>query len=729
VILIPEIPQDDETSNPLLAIKQQSNILPRLGNVTDLQVYNGLGKALLDFETAVVHAETMAEEGVRDLHAILGPLEVARAQYESVWHVANMLQLVTDSLERDRFVRLHIRAEKASLSRVDSKPLYEALREIKAKYVEDGEKGLSEDDVRLLDRYLLEYRNAGHHLETNKYLELTETWLPRLNNPMAEYKFRQKSATERFRHVISNPDVVRDFPVDVLKAMASDSSQPTRGPWSVSLHPYIYKQVMAYCPDRSVRWTTHLGDVMRGSKDIDPNLGTASHARDIRKHRSDQALTLGYKHFGEYSMQTKMAANVDNVHAMISNLKTDAKSRQEQELEDLQNFAESRGFEEEIEVYDVAFYKRKKRRAILGVSDEELRDFFPLPKVLDGLFHLSAKLFSVGFEEIKDVNMSEHAWHSDVKLYRAIDLTPGAGNAELGRFFMDPFIRDDKGYSGGDKGWYIPMRQPSRQRPDQALGSLVFSLPMPNYGKPSLLSLNEVEEVFRNFGNMLFHMVSNQTDWSSLSYKGGLEWDVLDLPSVFMQHWLYIPEVVSSLSGHWSTNQPLDRELVEKLCTVPRQLLAGYDLCNELFLAAYDINFYTVDWGQEQYQDMVHRIRPDFLLLPAVSRDHFPLYVSDMFCGDYPAAMFTKVWAKMLAADAFSAVQEARSNGETSLFEDERVKKVTMRYRNTVLGQGSALPASDIFRQFRGRDPTHEALLHSLGLKDTHQPKKRGQEE
>ena len=100
-------------------------------------------------------------------------------------------------------------------------------------------------------------------------------------------------------------------------------------------------------------------------------------------------------------------------------------------------------------------------------------------------------------------------------------------------------------------------------------------------------------------------------------------------------------------------------------------------------------------------QDMVHRIRPDFLLLPAVSRDQFPLYVSDMFCGDYPAAMFTKVWAKMLAADAFSAVQEARSNGETSLFEDERVKKVTMRYRNTVLGQGSALPASDIFRQFR----------------------------
>ena len=126
---------------------------------------------------------------------------------------------------------------------------------------------------------------------------------------------------------------------------------------------------------------------------------------------------------------------------------------------------------------------------------------------------------------------------------------------------------------------------------------------------------------------------------------------------------------------------------------------------------------------------MVQRIRPDFLLLPAVSRDQYPLYVSEMFTGDYPAAMYTKLWAKMLAADAFSAVQEARSNGGTSLFDDEQVKKVTMRFRNTVLGQGSARPASDTFRQFRGRDPSHEALLHSLGLKDTHQPKKRGQEE
>jgi len=573
----------------------------------------------------------------------------------------------------------------------------------------------------------LEYRQQGHDLPTNKYLELTETWLPKLTVMLGEYKYRTMKATERYRHVIRDPNVVRDFPVDVLKAMASDSSQPTRGPWAVTLHPYIHKQVMAYCPDRSVRWTAHLGDVMRGSKELDIYLSTAATVRDIRKHRSDQAITLGYKNYVEYSMETKMAGSKENVEVMIDTLKTDAKRHQESELEDLQNYAESRGFEEDIEDYDVAFFKRKKKRSILGISDEDLREYFPMPKVMDGLFKLCSSLFSIGFEEVSPSEIGESVWHPDITLYRVIDLSPGAANAELGRFFVDAYIRDDKGYSGGDKGWYVPIRQHSRS--GRPLGAFIFSLPVPNYGKPALLSLAEVEEIFRNFGNMLSHMVSNQSQWSELCSRTGQEWDVVDLPGFFMQNWLCNPEVLQSLSGHWSTGQPLDPVLLDKLCTVPRHLLAGYDMCRDLFLASFDLQFYSVDWGQEDYQDMVGRVRSDFLLLPTTSRDFFPLYYSDMFSGDHPAAVFTKLWAKMLAADAFSAIQEARSDGEVSLFEDKEVKAVTTRFRNTVLSQGSTRPAADIFRQFRGRDPSHEALLHSLGLrKDNPHPKRRGQD-
>lgn len=723
VILIPEIPPDTQADNAIL--KSVSQGLPALGGVSEKQIYFGLGKALLDFEATMVEVETLAEDGVRDFKRLLEPLEKAKVQFESVWHCANMLQLVTDSLEKDRFIRLHLRAEKASLARVDSRPFHQALKDMKAKQLEQSN-FLSADEERIVDRYLLEYRHQGYDLDDKKYSELTETWNKKLNDNLAEYKFRHGRSTERFKHVIRDPNVVRDFPVDVLKAMASDSAQPTRGPWTVTLHPYIHKQVMAYCPDRNVRWTTHLGDVTRGSKTNDIYLALNTYVKDIRQHRLDQALTLGYKNFAEFSMETKMATSVENVHTMIATLQSKAKHHQEMELEALQNFAESRGFEEDIEVWDIEFFKRKQKRFILGVSDEELRDYFPLPKVLSGIFKLCSSLFGVGFEEITSKEIESSLWHPEVKMFRAIDLN-GSGK-ELGRFYIDPYIRDDKGYAGGDKGWYVPVRPRSRAAGCDPLGVFVLSLPVPNYGKPSLLSMAEVEELLRNFGNMLAHLCST-SHWSDVSGKSGLEWDVLDLPGYFMQNWLYVPEVMRTLSGHWSSDAALDPELVGKLCTVPRQLLAGYDLCHDLYRAAYDVAFYSEDYDKEGYQDLATRLHGDFLLLPPVTGDMFPLYVSEMFSGDHPAAMFCSTWARMLAADAFSAVQEAMEPETGSTFDNEQVKRVTMRFRNTILAMGSSKPSAETFRAFRGRDPSHEALLLTLGLKATPHPKKKGQEE
>jgi len=733
VILIPEIPQDSEKDNPIMT-SVKGDGLPALSQVKERDIYFGLGKALLDYEAVMVEVETLAEEGVRDFKRLLEPLEKAKVQFESVWHCANMLQLVTDSLEKDRFVRLHLRAEKASLARVESRPFYQALKDMKSRQLESSD-FLSSDEERIVDRYLLEYRHQGFELEDKKYQELTGMWTKKLSDNLAEYKFRHGRSTERFKHVIRDPNVVREFPVDVLKAMASDSAQPTRGPWTVTLHPYIHKQVMSYCPDRNVRWTTHLGDVTRGSKGSDVYLALGNYCKEIRQHRLDQALTLGYKNYAEFSMETKMATSVENVQTMISTLQSKAKHHQEMELESLQNFAESRGFEEDIEVWDVEFFRRKQKRFILGVTDEELREYFPLPKVLAGIFKLCSSLFGVSIEEVKvsdEAKVEASLWHPEVKMFRAIDTSSGQ---ELGRFYIDPYIRDDKGYAGGDKGWYVPVRARSGPAGCSPLGVFVLSLPVPSYGKPSLLNMAEVEELLRNFGNMMGHLCATNSQWSDLTGKAGLEWDVLDLPGFFMQHWLYVPEVMRTLSGHWSSDKPLDPELVGKLCTVPRQLLAGYDLCHSLYKSAYDIAFYTEDYEKESYQDMAERMHSDFLLLPTVSGDMFPAYVSDMFSGDYPAAMFCSTWAKMLAADAFSAVQEAMDpvvdagSDNKSLFNNEQVKRVTMRYRNTVLAAGSAKATADTFRAFRGRDPSHEALLLNLGLKATPHPKKKGQQE
>ena len=168
------------------------------------------------------------------------------------------------------------------------------------------------------------------------------------------------TATQRFRHVIRDPAVVREFPVDLLRAMSADSSQPAKGPWSVSLHPYIYRRFLAYCPERRLRWNAYNAHVSRGSMSADHYLNCAGHVKDIRQHRLDQAIVLGYQNYAEMSMVTKMASNVDNVKTMIASLTGPARNKQETELAELQEYAETRGFSDKIREFDVAFFRRKQ---------------------------------------------------------------------------------------------------------------------------------------------------------------------------------------------------------------------------------------------------------------------------------------------------------------------------------------------------------------------------------
>ena len=759
VVVLPEIPPDNPSTNPLLKLfDEKPNVnasdvstnlinLPDYRSITERHCYFGLGKALLEYESAVAELEQKCEDGVTDFNALFEPFERARCQFEGVWSSVNLLNLTTDSLDRDRSHILQSRAEAAFNSRFASKKIQATIKQIKADQLA-GKVDLDKQQQMYIEKYLAEYRHNGFELPELKYRELTETWTKRLNDARRDYQWRMTQSTERFRHQIKDPNVVRDFPVDVLKAMAIDSTQPTKGPWTVTLHPYIYKQVMAYSPERSLRWKVHQADVTRGDRIIDMYTQCFGQVRDIRQHRLDVALTLGYKNFGEQSLATnKMAANVDNVHTMISSLLGKAKQYQEIELEQLQAYAESRGFDEELEVYDVEFLKRKQRRTLLGMSDEDFRDYLPLPKVLTGIFRLCEALFDLRFEEIggpKDKGeelskvLANKKWVPEIKLYQIIDVGPGGCNKVLGKFFLDPYIRDDKGYGGGDKGWYVPIRPHSSIAGCEALGAMVLSLPIPNYGKPSLLNISETEEILRNFGNLLLHVCSaTNCKWADLSGRMGLEWDVLHMHGIFMTHWLYVPEVLRSLSGHWSTNEPLPSNAIETLCTLAgKQHMAGYSLCNELYQSAYDIAFYTEDYEKESYIDLAERLRGQYLLLPAVKGDVFPIYLSDMMCGDNPAALYSKTWAKMLAADAFSAVQEAietngmqSQNQEFDILKDEAVKNVTRRFRTTLLDKGSSQTATEMFRQFRGRDPSQEALLLSLGLQSTASPKIKGQKE
>jgi len=703
--LLPEYPGHTSETNPIL--KSYKEGLPEFSGLTESHCYYGLGQRLMEFESAVCRMEASIEEGEKNWEVLLTQIEVARLELENMWAMISLLKITTDKLDMDRFTGLERRAERAILTRYDSRTIHEFVTGDKVATV-DGE------DKRVLERFVTEYRHQGYELSDKKYQELNANWMKRLVEAQRDHRFKVTTSTQRFRHVIRDPAVVREFPVDLLRAMSVDSTQPAKGPWSVTLHPYVYRKFLEYCPDRRLRWNAFNAYIVRGSASSDVYLNVAGHVKDIRQHRLDQALVLGYYNYAEMSMVTKMAASVENVQSMIAGMLGVAKESQEQELASLQEYAESRGFEDKIKEFDVPFFKRKQIRTLFGVEDEAIRDYFPLPTVLKGIFDLFEDQFGVQFEVV-EANGGDlgTVWNSEVTLYRVKD-----GGEEVGFCYLDPYIRDDKAYQGGDKGWCVPIRPNSVIGGSKPVGAVVMTLGPPGYGKPSLLSHQEVVEVVKQFGKVAQHMLSSKK-WSETSGKNGLEWDCLSVVQDFLVHWLSVPQVLQTFSQHWSTGEQLSMAQVNGLISA-RNHLAGFDLCNELYKAAFDIAFYTEDYENEQYTDLASRLAPQYLVLDREKEEAFPMYFDEMLTGHWAAGYYSHTWARMLAADLFSAYLEA------GLENTEAVAKVSARFKSTFLTSGSALPSAQLFREFRGRDPTPEALLISLGLKEQIQPKNRG---
>jgi len=703
--LLPEYPGHTSETNPIL--KSYKEGLPEFSGLTESHCYYGLGQRLMEFESAVCRMEASIEEGEKNWEVLLTQIEVARLELENMWAMISLLKITTDKLDMDRFTGLERRAERAILTRYDSRTIHEFVTGDMVATV-DGE------DKRVLERFVTEYRHQGYELSDKKYQELNANWMKRLVEAQRDHRFKVTTSTQRFRHVIRDPAVVREFPVDLLRAMSVDSTQPAKGPWSVTLHPYVYRKFLEYCPDRRLRWNAFNAYIVRGSASSDVYLNVAGHVKDIRQHRLDQALVLGYYNYAEMSMVTKMAASVENVQSMIASMLGVAKESQEQELASLQEYAESRGFEDKIKEFDVPFFKRKQIRTLFGVEDEAIRDYFPLPTVLKGIFDLFEDQFGVQFEVV-EANGGDlgTVWNSEVTLYRVKD-----GGEEVGFCYLDPYIRDDKAYQGGDKGWCVPIRPNSVIGGSKPVGAVVMALGPPGYGKPSLLSHQEVVEVVKQFGKVAQHMLSSKK-WSETSGKNGLEWDCLSVVQDFLVHWLSVPQVLQTFSQHWSTGEQLSMAQVNGLISA-RNHLAGFDLCNELYKAAFDIAFYTEDYENEQYTDLASRLAPQYLVLDREKEEAFPMYFDEMLTGHWAAGYYSHTWARMLAADLFSAYLEA------GLENTEAVAKVSARFKSTFLTSGSALPSAQLFREFRGRDPTPEALLISLGLKEQIQPKNRG---
>lgn len=398
------------------------------------------------------------------------------------------------------------------------------------------------------------------------------------------------------------------------------------------------------------------------------------------------------------SMETKMLGSIDAVERMLATLLDKARPAQDDEINQLIDFAEASGFKHKFEIYDVPYWKRRQLLEQYDYDEEALRDYFPSPKVLEGMFKLSEQLFGIKIQERSGVT----TWDEDVKLYDVFDLSDS--KEPIGGFYIDLYSREDeKIVVQGNTGWMIGIRNRSGITDTKPLAALIFNFPAPIYGKPSLLSLADIHQLFFKFGQTLQHLLS-KANYSDVAGLSNLSWDTVETSGNLMTHLLYNPTTLKMISSHYSTEDAISDSKIQAI-QQSKTHLSAFNLCEEIYLSTLDLELHKT---KDFWLDIVKNLYPKHFVFELDKKDAHPCSFLQIFSGEWGAAYFSHLHARLIAADVHSAFEEARKLGEEDVF------KVGKRYRETFMGLGGSCRPEQVFRKFRGRDPSPKALLKTI---------------
>ncbi|MEB3271079.1 MAG: M3 family metallopeptidase [Synechococcus sp.] len=422
--------------------------------------------------------------------------------------------------------------------------------------------------------------------------------------------------------------------------------------------------------------------------------------------RREQARRLGYANWAEVSLAAKMAADATEVERLLEDLRAAAYPVALQELEDLRALAAASAAPEaaDLRPWDVSYWAEQLRRQRFDLDSEALRPWFPLPQVLEGLFGLCDRLFGI---RIEAADGQAPLWHPDVRFFRVHDRTSGE---PLAAFYLDPYSRPGSKRGGA---WMDECLVRSR-RPDGGLvlpvAYLICNQSPPLGDTPSLMTFQEVETLFHEFGHGLQHMLTS-VERPQVAGINGVEWDAVELPSQFMENWCYDRATLLGMARHWQTGEPLPQAEFAKL-QAARTFMGGSATLRQVHFALTDLRLHSTwspDCGQTPEQ-LRREIARNTTVLAPIEEDAFLCSFGHIFAGGYAAGYYSYKWAEVLSADAFSAFEEVGLENEAA------IRATGRRFRDTVLSLGGSRHPSEVFEQFRGRGPRAEALIRHSGL-------------
>ncbi|HEX6706001.1 MAG TPA: M3 family metallopeptidase [Albitalea sp.] len=504
-------------------------------------------------------------------------------------------------------------------------------------------------------------------------------------------------ATDGFAYYASEDDLV-GVPDDVKQAARAAAQAQGQDGHKLTLHFPSYFPVLQYADNRALREKLYTAHVTRASELGKPELDNSAPMSELLALRQEEARLLGYASYAEVSLVPKMADSPQQVTDFLRDLARRARPYAERDLQELRDFARDELGLPELRAWDMAYASEKLKEARYAFSDQEVKEYFTEPKVLEGLFRIVETLFEVSIRPD-----SAPVWHPSVRFFRI-----ERGGELVGQFYLDPYAR-----SGKRPGAWMDDVRGRWARPEGRLQTpvahLVCNFAPPLAGKPALLTHDEVTTLFHEFGHGLHHMLTRVDD-IGVAGISGVEWDAVELPSQFMENFCWEWDVVKRLTAHADSGKPLPRTLFDRMLAA-KNFQSGLQTLRQVEFALFDMRLHSEPGSETRIQAVLDEVRREVAVLVPPAFNRFQHSFSHIFAGGYSAGYYSYKWAEVLSADAWSAFEESAQD-------DGGVLNVATgrRYREAVLEAGGSRTAMESFRAFRGREPRIDALLRHQGM-------------
>ncbi|EKF74309.1 oligopeptidase A [Alcanivorax hongdengensis A-11-3] len=554
---------------------------------------------------------------------------------------------------------------------------------------------LNEAQQKDIENTLRDFRLSGVDLPEDKKAEYMAN-SRRLSELTSQFSDNVLDATQAWTKHITDEAELDGLP-DSARAGAADRARAEdKDGWLLTLDAPVFIAVMSHCKNAALRQEMYTAWTTKAS-DQGPHAGQFDNAAimdEILALRHRQAELLGFANYGEKSLATKMARDVAEVIAFLEDLARRAKPQAEQELAELKAFAAEQGAGE-LNPWDIGFWSERLREARYSISEEELRPWFPADTVIDGMFAVVGKLFGIRFRQRQDVE----TWHEDVRFYELVD-DDGSVRAA---FYLDMYARTGK--RGG--AWMDDARI-RRRRPDGSLQTpvayLTCNFAPPAGGKPGLLTHDEVVTLFHEFGHGLHHMLTEQ-EVSGISGINGVAWDAVELPSQFLENWCWTEEGIALISSHYETGEPLPGEKLEKMLAA-KNFQSAMQMMRQLEFSLFDMRIHAEYQPGLSIQAVLDEVRQQVAVIQPPSFNRFQNSFGHIFAGGYAAGYYSYKWAEVLSCDAYSRFEE----------EGEFNEETGRAFRSEILAKGGSREPMELFKAFRGREPSVEPLLRHSGI-------------